>query len=193
MENLMDMYEGLSALMKVFWGCAAIGSIFMVVQLVLSLVGMGDTDTDFGGDSLDGLDASGGMELFTVKNLINFFVGFGWGGISFSGVIAQEWLLVLVALLCGCLFVALFVFLFRQLMKIAGNSAVGAEACVGMTANVYLRIPASRSGKGKIQASIKGALREYDAVTDDEADIHTGCQVKVLGLVNEDTLLVAKN
>lgn len=189
----MEMYEGLSALMKVFWVCAAIGSIFMVVQLVLSLVGMGDTDTDFGGDSLDGLDASSGMDLFTVKNLVNFFVGFGWGGISFSGIIAQEWLLVLVALLCGCLFVALFIFLFRQLMKIAGNSAVGAEACVDMTADVYLRIPASRNGKGKIQASIKGALREYDAVTDDVADLHTGSQVKVLGQVNDDTLLVTKN
>ena len=78
-------------------------------------------------------------------------------------------------------------------MKIASNSAVGAEACVGMTADVYLRIPASRSGKGKIQISIHGALREYNAVTDEPADINTGNSVKVLEQVNTDTLLVAKN
>lgn len=193
MENLMEMYESLPVLMRVFWGCALVGSLFMIVQLILSLIGIGDTDTDFSGDSLDGLDASGGMDLFTVKNMVNFFVGFGWGGVSFGEVIEADWLLVLVAFLCGCLFVALFVFLFRQLMKIASNSAVGAEACVGLTADVYLRIPASRGGKGKIQVSLKGALREYDAVTDDPMAINTGSSVKVLEQVNADTLLVTSN
>lgn len=193
MENFIEMYEALPLLMKVFWGCALVGSLFMIVQLILSLIGIGDTDTDFSGDSLDGLDASGGMDLFTVKNMVNFFVGFGWGGVSFGEVIEADWLLVLVAFLCGCLFVALFVFLFRQLMKIASNSAVGAEACVGLTADVYLRIPASRGGKGKIQVSLKGALREYDAVTDDPMAINTGSSVKVLEQVNADTLLVTSN
>ena len=102
MENLIGMYEALPLLMKVFWGCALFGSLFMVVQLVLSLVGIGDTDIDFSGDSLDGLDASGGMDLFTIKNMVNFFVGFGWGGVTFGNVIEADWLLVLVAVLCGC-------------------------------------------------------------------------------------------
>ena len=193
MENLIEMYESLPLLMKVFWGCALFGSLFMVVQLVLSLIGIGDTDVDFDGDSLDGLDASGGMDLFTIKNMINFFVGFGWGGVTFGNAIEADWLLVLVAVLCGCLFVALFIFLFKQLMKIASNSAVGAEACVGLTADVYLRIPASRGGKGKIQISLQGVMREYNAVTDEPADINTGSSVKVLEQVNIDTLLVAKN
>lgn len=193
MENLIGMYEALPLLMKVFWSCALFGSLFMVVQLVLSLIGIGDTDIDFDGDSLDGLDTSGGMDLFTIKNMVNFFVGFGWGGISFSSVIETEWLLVLVAVLCGCLFVALFIFIFKQLMKIASNNAVGAEACVGMTAEVYLRIPASRGGKGKIQVSLQGALREYNAMTDEPTDISTGSTVKVVEQINTDTLLVVKS
>lgn len=192
-NNIIEMFEALPTLMQVFWGCAITSSLFMIIQLVLSLIGIGDTDVDFDGNSLDGLDTSGGMDLFTIKNMINFFVGFGWGGITFNSVIEAEWLLVLVAVICGCLFVALFIFIFKQLMKIASNSAVGSEACVGMTADVYLRIPASRNGKGKIQVSIQGAMREYNAITDEPTDIHTGNSVKVLEQINADTLLVAKS
>lgn len=191
MENLMEMYEGLSTLMKVFWGCAAVGSAFMVVQLVMSLIGIGDAgDLDVDMDVPDALDASTGMDLFTVKNITNFVVGFGWGGVSFGSVMNEGWLLVLVAVLCGVSFVALFIFIFRQLMKIQGNSAVGVEACVGQKAEVYLRIPASRQGKGKIQLSIHGAAREFNAITDDASSISTGAWVKVIDCVGDDTLIV---
>lgn len=187
----MEMYEGLSTLMKVFWGCAAIGSVFMVVQLVMSLIGIGDAgDVDVDVEAPDALDASSGIDLFTVKNITNFIVGFGWGGVSFGSVMGEGWALVLVAVLCGVLFVALFILIFRQLMKIQSNSAVGVEGCIGQQAEVYLRIPASRQGKGKIQLSLHGAAREFNAVTDDTTPISTGAWVKVIGSVGDDTLTV---
>ena len=191
MENLIEMFNELPTLMQIFWVCALASSLFMMGQLMLSLIGMGDMDADFG-DSIDGMDASGGMDLFTVKNITNFFVGFGWGGISFAPSIETQWLLVLIAVVCGCLFVVIFFLLFRQLMRIQSNSAVGIEASVGQMADVYLRIPSSRSGKGKIQICIQGAAREINAVTDDLDEILTGSTVRVLDTVGEDTVLVTQ-
>ena len=191
MENLIEMFKELPTLIQIFWVCAVASSLFMMGQLMLSLIGMGDMDADFG-DSIDGMDASGGMDLFTVKNITNFFVGFGWGGISFAPSIETQWLLLLIAVVCGCLFVVIFIFLFKQLMKIQSNSAVGIEASVEQIADVYLRRPASRSGKGKIQICIQGAAREINAVTDDLDEILTGSTVKVLDTVGEDTVVVTQ-
>ncbi|MBQ8607821.1 MAG: serine protease [Bacteroidaceae bacterium] len=192
MEDIIEIFKGLPILIQIFWGCAIISSLFMLVQLILSLVGVGDAEIDFGGDSIDGLDSSEGTDLFTVKNITNFFVGFGWGGVSFASVIKAEWLLLVAAIACGCLFVALFVYIFKQLMKIEGNNAIDIEAGVGLVAEVYLRIPASRSGKGKVQVSLGGSLREVAAITDDLEEIPTGSSVVILKKVGEDTLLVSK-
>ena len=77
-------------------------------------------------------------------------------------------------------------------MKIQSNSAVGIEASVGQIADVYLRIPAARSGRGKIQICIQGAAREINAVTDDFDEIQTGGTVRVLEKFNEDTVVVTQ-
>jgi len=191
METLIEMFKELPALMQIFWVCALASSLFMVGQLISSMLGLGDMDTDLG-DSVDGMDDSGGMDLFTVKNVTNFFVGFGWGGISFASVVEIQWLLVTLAVGCGILFVLLFILLFRQLMKIQSNSAVGIEASIGQIADVYLRIPAARSGRGKIQICIQGAAREINAVTDDFDEIQTGGTVRVLEKFNEDTVVVTQ-
>ena len=76
-------------------------------------------------------------------------------------------------------------------MKLESNSAVGASACVGKTADVYLRIPAARSGKGKIQISLNGVAREFDAITDCTEIIPSGAVVVVEEDING-TLLVSK-
>ena len=188
MDNLLLFFEQQSSLMQVFWGAAVISTIIMLLQTILSLVGMGDTDLETGVDG--GLDDASGADLFTVKNIVNFFVGFGWGGVSFCDFIENDILLVIVAVVTGIAFVAIFIFVFKQMMKLESNSAVGAEACVGNSADVYLRIPAKRSGKGKIQISINGSVREFDAITDSEEPIPTGAVVVVVELVGKSTLLV---
>ena len=76
-------------------------------------------------------------------------------------------------------------------MKLESNSAVGAEACVGKMADVYLRIPAARGGKGKIQISLNGVAREFDAITDATENIPSGAVVFVEEVVNGTVLLVS--
>ena len=190
MEHYWNLYSELPTLMQIFWGCALISTVIMVVQFILSLCGIGDVEMDVDFDSADGLDAATGMDLFSIKNVIIFFVGFGWAGISFRDVIPQDTLLILAAVVCGCFFVASFILIFKQMMKLESNAAVRMEAAVGKKAEVYLRIPPKRNGKGKITVSLNGVAREYNAVTNDDEMIPSGKIVDIIGSAGEGTLLV---
>ncbi len=193
MNNLLLLYQELPLIMQIFWGCALVSSIFMVVQLALSLIGMGDFEFDADAASADGLDFSGGMDLFTVKNFTNFFVGFGWAGISLREYIDSDLTLIIISAIVGLLFVAIFIMIFKQLMKIEGSTAVGVEATIGRKADVYLRIPANRSGKGKVQLSVNGAVKEYNAMTDDAEPIASGGIVEIIEMLGKDCVLVRRN
>ena len=43
------------------------------------------------------MDTGGAIQLFTVRNFVNFFLGIGWGGVCFSQSIHNTTLLALVA------------------------------------------------------------------------------------------------
>ena len=63
------------------------------------------------------------------------------------------------------------------------------KSAVGCNGSVYLTIPASRSGEGKVQISINGAVREYNAMTDGDS-IKNGTTIKVVEVIDNHTLLV---
>ena len=73
-------------------------------------------------------------------------------------------------------------------MQQAGNINVFTSA-VGCEGKVYLTIPGERAGTGKIQISISGAIREYDAVTDGPT-LSTGTSIKVVEVISAGTMLV---
>ena len=75
-------------------------------------------------------------------------------------------------------------------MKFEGNGAVHMEEAVGKKAEVYLRIPPKRNGKGKVQVSLNGVAREYDAVTNDDEMIPSGQTVDIIGSTGGGALLV---
>lgn len=198
--------------MQVFWGCAIAASIVFVIQNALMLLGLGDMDSDVDADVSTDFDvhadadtdissghaghegtlgSAGIFSLFTLRNFINFFLGFGWGGISFAPVIQDRTLLVLVAILSGLLFVTVFVFLFRALMKLEKNGNFKIQDCVGHTASVYLRIPARREAAGKVQVSINGSVHEINAFTDGDF-LPTGSRVKIVQIIDSGSLLVEK-
>jgi len=184
-----ETYQDLDTWMQVFWGCAVIGSLIFIVQMVLTLMGMDHSDIDVDFDGADTMDLGGGISLFSIKNFVNFIVGFGWGGVCFSGAIENKWLLTLVAVLVGVAFVLMFFFIKKQTKKLEHNGAFNIADCVGKTVDVYLRIPASKSGKGKVQVSLNGSVQEFEAMTDGDS-IASGQKVEVISVVDGSTVLV---
>ena len=84
----IDWFNSLDPQVRPYWGIAIVMSIIFLIQMVLTFIGIGDTDVDFGADIPDGvdipdghadtLDTGGAMQLFTIRNAVNFLLGIGW-------------------------------------------------------------------------------------------------------------------
>ncbi len=182
MNDLLTWFQGLEPAAQVFWGCAIVSSTIFLVQAILTMIGM-DHDMDFEVGDFDGdtMDTGGAVSLFSIRSLVNFFVGFGWAGVSFYNDISSKALLYIVAICVGCLFSYATVFLIRKMKKLEHNGAYKIADCVGKSCDVYLRIPAAGEGRGKVQISLNGSIHEFDAVSTGEA-IATGKRVKVVAV-----------
>ena len=192
---LATWWADLSPVMKLLWGVTLTATLVFIIQTVMTFLGA-DADGDFDVDvdtSMDGADLSnieGGSNLYTFRNFVNFFLGFGWTAILLQNSVKSTGLRVVLAVLVGVALVVAVMYLFKWLssMQQSGNINVY-KAAVGCQGTCYLRIPAERSGEGKVQITIQGAVREYNAVTDGD-EIKTGTSVKVLEAVDANTLLV---
>lgn len=197
MNILTDWFAQLDPSTRPYWVVAILATVVFLIQMVMTFVGIGDADgvdMDFDLDAdADGgtLDAGGTLQLFSVRNIINFLLGAGWGGVCFAPLIGNPFMLAVAALLVGCLFVAVFAFVYKQMRHLEHDGAFRLEESLGQVADVYLRIPAKRSGEGRIQYSFQGSVQELPAVTDGEA-IPSGAKVRVVQIIGDHTLLVEK-
>lgn len=189
---ITEWWSSLDLMLKIMWCIAIATSLIFVVQSIMTFIGADtgadmDVDTDFDGASFDG-DPS--MNLFTFRNLVNFLLGFSWTGILLDGSFSHRAITLLVATLVGLALVTAVMMLFKWLsgMQQSGNIDVR-KSGVGCVGKVYLTIPGQRAGAGKVQITISGAVREYDALTDGET-IHTGTPIHVVEVLDESTLLV---
>ncbi len=195
MNTIASWYESLDPTLRIYWTIAIASSLVFIIQITLTFIGIGDHDADLtmpdSTDIADGdtLDTGGAMQLFTIRNLINFLLGIGWGGVCFWNTIPVRPLLAIVAIICGCVMVALFIIMFRQMKKLENNGSFRIQDCVGAVCNVYLRIPAARKGSGKVQISLGGSVQEFSAMTDG-GNIPTNARVKVVQVIDQSTLLV---
>ncbi len=193
---IASWWAGLSLVMKILWGVTLTASLVFIIQSILTFIGA-DADTDFDTDvdlSMDGTDLSnidGGSNLYTFRNFVNFILGFGWSMILLQDSITSIPLLVIVSALIGAALVAAVMYLFKLLagMQQSGNINLQKSAA-GCEGKVYLTIPENRSGAGKVQITINGAVREYDAVTENDEPLKTGTSIRVVDTVDASTVLV---
>jgi hypothetical protein len=189
MNELFTTFGNMPLLLQIFWGCAVVASVIFLIQMVLTLIGMDSSDVDVDFDGADTMDLGGGLNLFTIKNFMGFLVGFGWTGVCFYDTITSPILLIMAAVVVGCLFVGIFVVIYKQTKKLEHNGAFNIADCVGKTVDVYLRIPGNKSGKGKVQVSLNGAIHEFEAMTEGNS-IASGQKVQVLSVIDGSTVLV---
>ena len=185
----MEILENLDPLLKTFWFVAIPTSLIFIIQTIMTFIGADSVDgieADFDG-SLDSADAP--FQLFSLRNLINFLLGFSWTGISFYTTIQSNLFLILLSLVIGVLFVYLFFIIIKQVQKLAEDNSFKISSTLNKTAEVYLTIPEKKSGKGKIMISVNGAFHELDAMTENDK-IASNIIVKVVKIENNSILLV---
>ena len=193
---IASWWAGLSLVMKILWGVTLTATLVFIIQSILTFLGA-DADSDFDVDvdaSADGSDLSnidGGSNLYTFRNFVNFILGFGWSAILLQDAIPSVTLRMVVSVIIGVALVVAVMYMFKWLYSMQQSGNINLEKSArGCEGKVYLTIPAARSGEGKVQITIAGAVREYNAITESEQLLRTGTPIRVVDIVNANTLLV---
>lgn len=187
----MEFLDGLDPQLKLFWYIAIPISLIFLLQTILTFVGSGGSDgleADFDGD-LDGVEAP--FQMFSLRNLINFLLGFSWTGISFYKLIPNTTLLIFISLAVGFAFVYFFFIIIKQIQKLGEDNTFRLEKTLNKIADVYLAIPGNMQGKGKIMVSLNGSVRELDAMTEQDK-IETNATVRIMRVESGNILIVEK-
>jgi membrane protein implicated in regulation of membrane protease activity len=186
----MEFLQNLDTLHQVFWYIAIPVSVVFIIQAILTFIGIDSSDgveADFDGD----FDGDAPFQLFSLRNLVNFLIGFSWTGVLLYGNFENKTILIFTALVVGVVFVVFFFFLMRQILKLSEDNTFRIENTIGRSGNVYLTIPEFKSGKGKIQVSVKGTIHELDAMTEQET-ILSGSIVRVKAVESGNLVIVEK-
>jgi hypothetical protein len=178
------------ALVKVYIACAIAGGTILLGQAGLNLFGMGgdvDIDADVDADALDAGD--GTVSFLSVRTLASFMTMFGLVG--WLGT-AQGWgelRTPLFAFLAGSSIMLLVAYMMFMFQRLASEGNLSPRTAIGKTARVYLKIPAARSGKGKVTVVLQGRSEQFSAVTAGE-ELPTGSDCRLVDMTTEDTFQV---
>jgi len=205
----------------VFTLTALIGGTVLLFQFALMLLGLGG-DSDVSGADAGGLDTGGAdavgdspawdspswneaadadlghpeapwfYEMLSLRTLSAAVTFFGLAGKTALAYAQPPMQAFVIATLAGLVAMYLVYWLFKQVYKLQHSGNENIRNALGLTANVYVPIPAKRGGAGKVTFRLQNRLVEYQAVTDDEERLKTGEKVLVVGIVNSDTVRVKR-
>lgn len=188
---MKEWFASLSVLGQVYLWLAAAATLFLIVQIVLLCFSSFGGDVDLDGDGDIDVDTDSGVSIFTVKGVTAFFAVGGWAGLLTCSLVADnlQWLSIVVALVAGGAAMAVVALIIRAMLKLQCNGALQTEKLVGKRATVYVTIPASRGGRGKITLNAQGKYVELDAVTDGTEKLVCDEIVEIVATENECTVV----
>lgn len=191
----------------IYWGSTIIGGTLFILRTILFLVGGGmehdDFDTHFDVDispdhdlhlDLDHTDAitdtDFSFKLLSMQGVTAFFMMFGLVGLALLAANIAIILTIIGGVLAGIFSVWVISILFAQMKRLQSDGTLIIQNAIGRSGSVYLTIPAK--GSGQVQVSVQGALKIFDAISEDKKGIETGKKVRVTGVIEDNTLVVEK-
>ena len=206
----VEWWDSLNIIVQVFYCIAIPATLILLIQTILMFFGFDDgadgditldaPDADFDGDVIDEApdmdinDVSGleSLHIFTVRGIIAFFVIFGWVGVVMQSAGIKLFITLPVATVCGFAMMVLIAYLFKLVMRLKSDGTADNRNALGSAGKVYLAIPPSRTGEGKVNIMLQGAYVERNAVTDETESIPTGCEIIVVGTSGQTSLVVER-
>lgn len=195
-------------LRAVLYILAVPSTFIMLLQTILIFIGMAGSDGDmdvpdvhiegnvegvFGDDCPDVHDFSvgdSGLRVFTVRGIVAFFAVGGWAGLSAYSLTNSPAVTILTALIFGILALITVALFFKWAASLHSNGAINMDNALGKTGEVYITVPASMSGIGKVNVIIQQRLTEAEAVTKCNRPLKYGERVKVVAVSEDNTLTV---
>lgn len=219
---MTDWWNGLTMLEQVFYYCAIPATIILVIQTILSIMGIGngdgdvdfdndvDFDSDIDGDTsidsdfddtvgtaaestiIDTVESASSLKFFSIRGIVAFFSLFGWVGVVLAEEGLNTLLIFFIATICGLIGMFVIAMMFYMISKMQRNGNINIKNAIGNIGQVYLTIPAKQSGQGKILITIQERYTEVSAMTSSLKPLSTGTMVRVVDVIDINTLLVEK-
>lgn len=164
---------------SVFWFCALSGSGLFLIQFLINLFGMGDSDSDIKQ-----------FKWLSLQAVTGFLMMFGWCAITCQNQFEVEILPTLVvSLVSGLLAAWMIHFLIGFTKKLhSAGSVYSIEDAIGKEATVYQKIP--KGGVGKVSLALHHFTHEIDAVSREEIESFT--RVKIIEKSGSNTVVVIR-
>ena len=206
---MTQWWYDLSLISQVFALIAIPSTLILLIQTVLLFFGIGggnddfdapggdvdtDIDIDGDGDADIGSGSSGegnsGLALFSIRGIVAMLCIGGWSGLVMLEAGLPEILSVLLAVNFGVLTLFGLAYLMKFAMKLQSSGNIDLGNAIGKTGRVYIPIPPSTSGSGKINITIQDKFIEVDAMTTSERKLATGEAVRVVSTDETGLLIV---
>lgn len=200
---MTQWWDALRMDLQIFYAFGLLATLVLFLQFVMMMFfGLGDHDVSGGHDvHVGGGHAGGGhaghggahadgLNIVSIRTVTAFFFGFGWAGVL---AIKQGYSTLgatLIAIVVGALFMAIVYSLMSFVYGLRASGTVDYNNAVGLVGDVYVTIPAKRSGSGQVQILVQGRVRFVPAFTESDRDLTGGSKVKVVKLIDQNTLLV---
>ena len=177
---------------RIFWLIALPSTLTFLFIMITTFVG-GDVDSDMpDADAEIDMDGGIGFQFITFKNLVGFFTIFSWVGLACIKSDFSSTTTIIVAFLSGLAMMFVMAGIYYLLSSMVDDGTLVVKNAVGRLGEVYMNIPPKNEGIGKIQINIQGAMREMDAITNEEEMLTMGTVVKVTEVIDGHILLVTK-
>jgi hypothetical protein len=137
-----------------------------------------------------GCGATSTFKIFTIRGIVAFFALGGWAGLASLAAGLHPFWAIQISLFSGVCALMLAAIVIRMALKMQTSGNLNINNAVKQTGDVYIRVPAGRSNKGKVTMLLQERFVELDAVTDSETDILPETKVEVLSIADGDTLVV---
>lgn len=188
---MTDWFLDLELFSKIYWSIALLGSIIFIFTIISTFLG-GDTDDFENIDAEIEADTGIGFQFITFRNLVGFFTLFGWSGIACIDAGLSKPITIVISLICGLIMMAIMAAMFFYMNKLSDSGTLKFKNAVNAVGEVYLTVGAKRSSIGKAHVRVQGALRELEALTDNETDLKSGTVIKVKAVTKNGILIIEK-
>lgn|GEM_PF-103135 len=156
----------------IFCAIAWLSTAVSLVMLVLSLF------SDFDGDDVEVADGDTGS--FSLRALVGFALGLGWGGFiaiqSGLGVGAS----IFVGLMLGIIMFFIVAGIMRAIYSLKSDGSLNYSSLVGMTGTVYVTIPPHGEPGGQVQVAHPSQMITMAAVQEGDTPLPAMTRIEVV-------------
>lgn len=185
MEILSSIYDWLTLVLKaadllpdfssprgIFCAIAWLATAISLVMLVLSIF------SDFGGDDLAVTDGDTGS--LSVRALVGFALGLGWGGFIAIQSGAGVMLSIVVGLMLGVIMFFIVAGIMRVIYSLKADGSLNYSSLVGMTGTVYVTIPPRGEPGGQVQVAHPSQMITMPAVQEGDTPLPAMTRIEVV-------------